>query len=203
VNASVHEWLAAGFLLVLCALSARSYRQDHAARDYADGSRAAMPSPRGFAVVYAWIRYSTLVGGLGALLFAHPIWLVLHRSPAAIYVGAALAAAGYAMFVASRRALGRHYSPCYESYVPLAVVTEGPYARIRHPIYTANQLVLLGLTVMTGSCWMLANLVALWWFYRRSARDEEARLLQEHLEYAPYYRRTGRFLPRLFGSRAA
>lgn len=204
MSASVHEWIAAAFLLLLCALSARSYRRDHAARDYADGSREAMPSPRGFAAVYAWIRTSTLVCGLGALLSPHAVWLVVHRSPAAIYAGMAVAAAGYLMFALSRRALGRHYSPCYDSYVPHAIVTAGPYARIRHPIYTANQLVLLGLALATGSVWLVANLVMLWWYYRRSARDEEARLLQEHDQYAPYYRRTGRFLPRLFGrSRAA
>lgn len=196
MNADLHECVGAAFLVALCVASAACYRRDHSRKDYADGSRQMMPSPREFAWVYGYIRYSTLVVGLGAMLSEQGIWFVLYRSTVSIYVGAAIAILGFAMFVAARRALGRHYSPCYESYVPTAIVRSGPYSSIRHPIYTANQMVLLGVFVLTGSLWIAGNWALLCFYYARSAVAEERRLLMEHEDYAGYRERTGRFLPR-------
>lgn len=202
MTADYNEWLAASFLVVLSVASAASYRRDHSRQSYKDGSRERMPSPGAFVWVYAYIRYTTLLCGVGALLWRHEVWLVVYRSPVAIYVGMALAVIGFGLFEASRRALGRHYSPCFESYVPAAIVTTGPYAFVRHPIYTANQLVLVGVTLFTGSIWIAVNLLLLSFYYTRSALAEERRLADEHHEYGAYRKQTGRFLPR-FGRRPA
>ena len=197
MNPSLHEGLGAAFLLALCIASGHVYRREHRRRSYASGDRQAMPSPRGFAAVYAWIRWSTLVAGIGSLLWPHPAWLIVIREPWSLYAGAAIATIGFALFVGSKRALGRHYSPCYESYLPLGIVTDGPYQHVRHPIYTANGLLLAGLALLTGSLWLAANLALLAFYYGRSARAEERHLAAAHVEYGRYVARTGRFVPRL------
>lgn len=199
MDADLNEGLAAIFLVVLSLASAASYRRDHSQQHYKDGTRQSMASPRSFVWVYAYIRYATLIAGVGSLLFDHDVWLVVYRTPVTIYSGMALAMLGFGLFEASRRTLGRHYSPCFDSYVPTAIVTTGPYARIRHPIYTANQLVLLGITVFTGSLWIAANLLMLCFYYTRSALAEERRLAQEYRHYVDYRMQTGRFLPRWLG----
>jgi len=197
--ADLNEWLAAIFLVLLSIASAVSYRRDHSQQTYKDGSRERMASPGSFVWVYAYIRYATLLFGVGSLLWQHDTWLVVYRSPVTIYVGMAVALLGFGLFEASRRALGRHYSPCFDSYVPAAIVTTGPYAFVRHPIYTANQLILFGITMFTGSIWIAINLLLLSYYYTRSAVAEERRLAEEHSQYGDYRAQTGRFLPRLGG----
>ena len=198
MSSDLHEWVGASFLVIVSLASAASYRRDHLQKQYDDGSRQRMASPSVFVWVYAYIRYTTLLAGTAALLWRSDLWLVMYRAPATIYVGMLLALVGFALFHASRRALGQHYSPCFDSYVPTAIVTTGPYQRIRHPIYTANQLILLGITVLSGSVWIAANLLLLSYYYTRSAISEERRLSVEHGDYPVYQSQTGRFLPKMF-----
>ena len=199
MTAGLLEWFAAAFVTAVSVASARRYRRDHARAQYAHEARARMPSPSRFVAVYAWIRWSTWIAGVGALLAPHPVWLVMFRSDAAIVLGLVVATLGFVLFVRSRRALGRHYSPCFDSRIPDTIVTVGPYARVRHPIYTANLTLIAGLALCTGSAWMLGNLVMLAYYYRRSAVAEEAHLRAAHPDYARVVATTGRFLPRLAG----
>ena len=84
-------------------------------------------------------------------------------------------------------------------HLPHAIVQTGPYRRVRHPVYTANLLLLGGIALATGSLWMVLDLVVLAVFYLRSAVLEERALRQEHPDYAGYMLRTGRFLPAIRG----
>lgn len=78
------------------------------------------------------------------------------------------------------------------------LVQDGPYARIRHPTYTAVILLAVGLTLVFQSYVLLlfAILVAEVANYR-AAKEERLLSSPEGLgeEYASYIRRTGRFLP--------
>jgi len=62
------------------------------------------------------------------------------------WAGAALAWAGTGLVIASMRALGRHWSLEARLLPGHRLVREGPYARVRHPIYLA----MLGPLVGTG-----------------------------------------------------
>lgn len=191
----MHDYIAAFVLLALCVASARVYGKAHHDKDYECGDRKAMASPREFELVYRWIRGSTLVCGLGALLTECSFWMAFGRSPLQTYAGLVIALLGFALFAAARRTLGRHYSPCYDSRIPTGIVQSGVYRRVRHPIYTANLATLAGLAVATGSLWITANFVLLAFYYWRSAVREEAALSAEHPEYLAYLARSGRFLP--------
>ena len=72
------------------------------------------------------------------------------------------------------------------------VVSTGPYAWVRHPMYAGALLMLLGMPLALGSWWgllaLLAMLPALIW----RAFDEE-KLLTESLPGYPEYRQKVRF----------
>lgn len=181
-------------LVAVSAISAWVYSRDHRARRYA--GRTQQDSPTVFAWVYQWIRLSTPTAGIGALAMDSPICLRAWAADAWVVGGSCVALAGLTLFLWAKRSLGQHYSPCFDVHLPEAVVQTGPYRWIRHPIYTANLVILGGFAAGTGSLWIVANTIVLWAFYERSARREEAALCATHAAYASYRAGTGRFLPR-------
>jgi protein-S-isoprenylcysteine O-methyltransferase Ste14 len=60
------------------------------------------------------------------------------------------------------------------------VVSTGLYGLVRHPMYTGNTIVLVGLPLALGSYWALALIVPGLLVLATRIRDEE-RLLQEEL----------------------
>lgn len=81
---------------------------------------------------------------------------------------------------------------------PERLVTTGPYALTRNPMYLGHIIFMLG-TVLTLGSWAgaLALLLRALWFHRRVRGDEErlARLFGE--EYERYRARVNRWLPGL------
>ncbi|MGE3174238.1 MAG: isoprenylcysteine carboxylmethyltransferase family protein [Planctomycetota bacterium] len=191
----IAPWLATVVLLLVVAVSRWCY--DHRGRRYAQGKRAPLRSSAAFRPVYAWVRWSVPVAGLGALWSTHPAWLPWRPGAVLQVLGLLLALAALGLFVHAKRSLGRHYSPCHDAWLPDAVVQHGVYARIRHPIYTANLALLAGLAVGTGSGWLLLDALLVAAFYLPAARREERELAAAHPQYRDYLARTGRFLPRL------
>jgi protein-S-isoprenylcysteine O-methyltransferase Ste14 len=82
-----------------------------------------------------------LPGLMQRLLPSTPLWLV---------IGLAVEVGGAALAVAARRTLGRNWSREVRIAVGHELVRTGPYARIRHPIYTGALCVSLGLTLESG-----------------------------------------------------
>ena len=81
------------------------------------------------------------------------------------------------------------------------LVTSGPYAFIRHPIYTGLIVAMLGSAMGVSVLWALL-LVLIGPYFIYSARREETIMLQLFPEqYAVYMARTGMLAPRLFGRR--
>jgi protein-S-isoprenylcysteine O-methyltransferase Ste14 len=81
------------------------------------------------------------------------------------------------------------------------LVTSGPYATIRHPIYTGLILAMLGSAIGVNIFWAVM-LVPVGVYFIYSARREEAIILQLFPEqYAAYMGRTGMLVPRLFRRR--
>ena len=85
---------------------------------------------------------------------------------------------------------------------PTELITDGPFRRIRHPIYAFSILLMLCSAVVLPTAPMLVVAAIGIALYYAKARNEERHLLASHGEaYARYVRRTGRFLPR-FGAPA-
>ncbi len=57
------------------------------------------------------------------------------------------------------------------------LATDGPYALVRHPLYTGNLLVLIGFTLACGQWWAPLVAIAFWWFYYPTAIEYEDRKL--------------------------
>jgi protein-S-isoprenylcysteine O-methyltransferase Ste14 len=79
------------------------------------------------------------------------------------------------------------------------VISTGPYAIVRHPMYASATLYLVGTPVALGSYWGLVVLVAMWPFLLWRLVDEE-RLLREKLPGYAEYQRTvrHRLIPRVW-----
>jgi protein-S-isoprenylcysteine O-methyltransferase Ste14 len=78
------------------------------------------------------------------------------------------------------------------------LVTNGLYARIRHPIYAFSVLLMLCSVVILPTIPMMVIAIVHVALVILKARHEEQFLLSAHGErYANYCRRTGRFFPRL------
>ncbi|MGC1781547.1 MAG: isoprenylcysteine carboxylmethyltransferase family protein [Acidobacteriaceae bacterium] len=120
----------------------------------------------------------------------------LPNSPGIQNFGLLLLLLGLGFAVWARFALGRNWSGMVTVKQDHVLITRGPYAWVRHPIYTGILLALLGTALVGGS---FANLVAaalvtlaLWW----KLRIEERFMLETFGEqYTSYRQRVKALIP--------
>ena len=153
-------------------------------------------TPRAFRAFYLYLLVSSLVAVIVCPNWIHPALLQWHQSTEIGFFGLAVAVSGMGLFVWSMAHLSAQYSPCYDAKLPSRVVASGPYSRIRHPVYTANLLLIAGVAVATGSWWMVLNFAGLLAFYMHCAPIEERALTAAFADYGHHMTKTGRFLPR-------
>ncbi len=147
------------------------------------------------------------VGGGAALLpYLVPIpYIVLALRPgpellvpdALRWVGLAIVVAGIALSMWAALTLGRHFDMEVELHAGHEVVRRGPYALVRHPVYSGLALHLLGACLATGNLLLLAGTLAgaLPAFYARASIEE--RLLRRELgpAYDAYAGEVGMLIP--------
>ena len=100
------------------------------------------------------------------------------------------------LFAWTHVVLERFWSPYLQLRPGHRLMTTGPYARIRHPMYSAivGWMTSLGLVAANGIPFAFAALAALNFVLR--SRGEEKMMLQEFGdEYRQYMKQTGRLLP--------
>jgi protein-S-isoprenylcysteine O-methyltransferase Ste14 len=115
-----------------------------------------------------------------------------------VLAGDALVAIGfYFIFLVYRE--NTYTSATIEIAADQTVISTGPYAIVRHPMYASGMLYMLGTPLALGSYWGLVPLAATLPFLIWRLFDEE-RLLSEHLPgYADYQQRVRhRLLPGLW-----
>jgi protein-S-isoprenylcysteine O-methyltransferase Ste14 len=116
------------------------------------------------------LRWGGAVAALVAFLFTVPCWLVM----------------------------GRNWSMAVVPTKRSRLVTEGMFARVRHPIYGLSMLLMVSTMVVVPSPAMLVVGALHLLMLVLKASSEEKYLRERHgQEYLEYCRRTGRFLPRL------
>lgn len=131
--------------------------------------------------------YGHLQGHLLATLFNLPAWAVL----VVCQIGGLLMAAGvWIMWRAWQRIHAAQG----------ALVTEGPYARVRHPQYSGLFLVTVGMLIQ----WPTALTLLMWpvltfAYYRLALREEREMLARFGEQYETYRRRVPAFVPRVGG----
>lgn len=138
-------------------------------------------------------RLSALVGSFLLLSIAifprHDLSIGLNLlSAGLIFLGHVLAA--YAL-----ACLGRSFSLMAEAR---RLVTDGPYALVRHPLYVAEEIAVIGLFLQYASLWTALLVVAQLAFQVQRMRNEEQILRETFPEYADYAARTWRLIPGVF-----
>jgi protein-S-isoprenylcysteine O-methyltransferase Ste14 len=127
------------------------------------------------------------------------------RHPVSSAVGSIVAASGVALCVAgiafaiwARRHLGTNWGMPMSVKEHPELVTSGPYAVVRHPIYTGVLIAMLGSALVGGLPWLVLLLLSVGYF-SYAARTEERRFLNEFpSEYPAYRARTKMLIPFVF-----
>lgn len=154
-----------------------------------------------WAVVFlAPLTYPFFVVVAPALAYGTVLTFHLPRDEVLQLVGLGLWAAGGILVLWASRALGRFMTIQIAVAKDHELITIGPYARIRHPLYAGAIFLVAGLalTFLNLVLLMAAVLVIAIATYR--ARKEERLLASPEgfgAQYRQYMARTGRFLPSL------
>jgi protein-S-isoprenylcysteine O-methyltransferase Ste14 len=91
--------------------------------------------------------------------------------------------------------LGRSFSVMAETR---QLVTSGPYRFMRHPLYLAEEIAVVGLFMQFASAWTALVLAAQIAFQLRRMHNEEAVLTESFPEYVAYRRNTARLIPGIY-----
>lgn len=135
-------------------------------------------------------RITALIGAF--LSFALVALPPADLGPAWRAAGVILIAVGTVLSILVLARLGRSFS-----IVPQArqLVTTGPYAYVRHPLYLCEEIAVIGAALVHFSALAVLILVVQWIFQLRRMVNEE-RLLKTHFpEYASYAATTPRIIP--------
>lgn len=145
-------------------------------------SKATHPSPVAAvaALVATWLPFS--------------IVLLPHGTPSLVVLLAAdaLLLAGLGFSIWAIRFLDRSFSMLAQAR---AVVRTGPYALVRHPLYTGELVALLGTVLIRPSAAAFALWAGMIGLQVYRARNEEAILTEALDDYADYKRQTPLILP--------
>jgi len=128
-----------------------------------------------------------------------PGWAFSHgifpENPVLDWTAAALAVVGLAFAIWARVNLGRNWSPRPAIKEQHELVTSGPYAYVRHPIYTGVLLMAFG-GALTGSAFGIGTFViALLVFGLRINKEERIMLDLFPNDYPEYQKKTKRLIP--------
>ncbi len=182
--------LAVGFVVFLLSLAiARSRREPGEA-----GSRKSRRSILGIVVQGVGIG----IGGFG------PPWIALDPLSATALIEAAIVATLMAttigLFFWASRTMGRNWSLVARTRDDHELVTTGPFALIRHPIYTALFLFMLAIAIASGHTGHLIVAIPLYAIGTWLRISEEERLLRTMFgpAYEAYATRVKRFVPGVF-----
>ena len=185
----VYHYLIPGLWLVWIAywrISAADVKPTQ--RHESPGSRAAHLLPLLIAAVLLWIRGDAEDG-----------WLFqrfVTRSVPLFWIGTAITAAGLGFSAWARVHLGRNWSATVTVKRDHELIRTGPYAIVRHPIYTGVLFGFIGTALAIGQ-WrgVLATVIVFAAFWRKLRLEE--RWMSETFgeEYRQYRARTRALIP--------
>ncbi len=141
-----------------------------------------------FAFVLLW-REDPRFGPLNRQLLPDTLWIA--------YAGAAITVLGVAFAIWARWHIGRNWSADVTIKEDHKLIRTGPYAHIRHPIYTGILLAVLGTAIAIGEYRGFAALLLLTIGFIFKAKREEDFLSSEFgAAFEEHKLHTGFFLPR-------
>jgi protein-S-isoprenylcysteine O-methyltransferase Ste14 len=138
-------------------------------------------------------RVSALIGTF--IIYAIPLFPRYELPVVAELISTVLILLGSAAAVVALLNLGRSFSMMAEAR---RLVTSGPYRFVRHPLYLAEELAIIGVVLQFLSGWtalLLASQIA---FQLRRMHNEETVLTATFPEYATYQAKTARLIPGIY-----
>jgi protein-S-isoprenylcysteine O-methyltransferase Ste14 len=135
-----------------------------------------------------------------------PLWMTWSALPLPIWarwLGVLLGGLAVALNIWAHQTLsaklGMAFNPVLRLNTVPALVTEGPYRWVRHPIYLAFLLMMVATSLLTSN-WLLGGcgLGLILCVIGLRTSEEERRLIEQFGDqYRQYMRRTGGYLPRM------
>ena len=150
-----------------------------------------------------WSRILLMAAAFVLLDWNDPRFGVLNEffvpySPKLFVVAAMLTWVGIGFAIWARYHIGKYWSSTVALREDHELIRTGPYARIRHPIYTGMLLAVLGTALAVGRYRALVAFVVVLGGFIWKSRKEEALLAgQFGPGFEEHKRHTGFFLPRL------
>ena len=151
-----------------------------------------------WSIVLRFILFLYMVA-VAMVLALNPPWLNLFAAPFPAWsrwTGVGLGMISLPLLIWVHHTLGRHWSTNLQLKQNHTLIAEGPYRRVRHPMYTALFSFFVGVALVSAS-WLIVILIvaAILVLYARIGKEETMMIEQFGDEYRAYMRRTGRFLP--------
>ena len=115
--------------------------------------------------------------------------------PALAPLGAALCTIGIAIAIWARLVIGRNWGMPMTLKAGHELVTTGPYAWVRHPIYSGIILAMAGSVLVFSLWWLLILVVNAAQFFYAARKEEKLMLRTFPGEYAVYMRRSWMLIP--------
>jgi protein-S-isoprenylcysteine O-methyltransferase Ste14 len=103
-------------------------------------------------------------------------------------IGVFFCVSGMALAILARIYIGRNWGMPMTRRENPELVTTGPYAYVRHPIYTGMLLAVLGTVLVSGIPWLI-TFVFICAYFVYSAKTEEKQMLQQFPKAYPEYRK--------------
>ena len=138
-------------------------------------------------------RVSAFAGAF--LVYAIPFFPRRELPVTAEMVATLLVLFGSAAAIVTLMRLGRSFSMMAEAR---RLVTLGPYRFVRHPLYLAEELAIIGLSMQFFSAATAFVLAVQIVFQLRRMHNEETVLAETFPEYAAYQEKTARLLPGIY-----
>ncbi len=177
-----YAWVAVGIIWLIGALRTRP-----SARVQSPASRLLHAS----ILIFAYLLLFSQALRLGPLA-----WRFVPAAPTVLYVGFALTVAGLLFAVWARFFLGRNWSATITVKWNHELVRTGPYALMRHPIYSGITLGLLGTALAIGEIRGLVAVVLAIIGWRLKFRMEEAFMTEQFgTEYVVYKQHVKALIP--------
>jgi protein-S-isoprenylcysteine O-methyltransferase Ste14 len=189
-------WILFGGMLLMQVYFALQVR--HAGERVSADRKAIEREGWGYAVVRA-------IGSIALIAFlvlygVNPWWMAVlsvNLPDWVRWMGVVLGTISLVFYGWSQATLGKAWSPHLQTREEHALVTSGPYARIRHPIYLALLGFLSGIALVSANWFFIALLVvSILVLALRIPKEEQMMIEQFGEEYKRYMENTGRLFPR-------
>lgn len=161
--------------------------------------RAVQRQSYGSRVLQSLLAFCGVVLVFNLFTFVSGGWLavqIIPHTPAFALTGAFLAVAGLLFCFWARYTLGRNWSSNVTIKQNHELILRGPYAFVRHPIYTGLLAAMLGTAIVYGytRCFLGVLIIAVA-FWLKSQTEEKFMVQQFGEQYADYRQRTRALVP--------